>query len=75
VVITDEILHTICTDAGLPDTAAAACITAINSTETKAALKESVGEAVGRGAFGAPFMCTVLVVANVYREIKGKECV
>jgi len=56
VIITEEILSAICTDAGISSADAAACIDAIGSDETKSALKESVGEAIDRGMYGAPFI-------------------
>jgi len=55
VIITEEILGAICVDAGISASDAALCVEAIGSVETKTALKESVGEAVGRGMYGAPF--------------------
>ena len=47
----------ICVDAGMEPADAAACVEAIGADATKSALKASVGEAVSRGAFGAPFIC------------------
>ena len=56
------IIKAICINAGLTGAAATKCIAAIDSVETKTALKESVGEAVARGAFGAPFMCSAVLL-------------
>jgi glutathione S-transferase kappa 1 len=56
VIITEAILQAICTSAGIPAIDAATCVAAIDSVETKSALKHSVVEAVERGAYGAPFI-------------------
>ena len=56
VVITGEVLRGICEQAGLARADADAAVAAITSAESKALLKDTTAEAVGHGAFGAPFM-------------------
>ena len=56
VLMSIELLKTICIRAGLSDAEAAEVMARINDPETVDQLKSSVSEAVSRGAFGAPFI-------------------
>jgi len=60
VLITPELLRSICIEAGLSPDEADGALSRINDKATVDLLKSTVQEAVGRGAYGAPFfVCTV----------------
>jgi 2-hydroxychromene-2-carboxylate isomerase len=56
VVVTEERLRGICLAAQMTQAQTDTAMAGINAAETKGALKAMVAEAVGKGAFGAPFM-------------------
>jgi glutathione S-transferase kappa 1 len=56
VLMSHELLKSICIDAGLSDECASELMAHINDSETVNVLKRNVAEAVSSGAFGAPFM-------------------